>query len=208
MEGVLDSSQVEGLKITLEARNGYTYTLSHEKGDRMTQILGWADRFNVLCTTASYVDTEWVIPAERFDEVIARYVHIPEAVMRFGDFAVCIHQPHEFEERLEAAASKLGITMDCGWVTYGKQPMPALGIRDVALIFRKRAQYKYEREFRFAFESPQKVDGPLLLDVGDLNDIAQLFRPRDFNDQLTITRGESAPGDATREGALAWEDDL
>ena len=57
--------------------------------------MAWADRFNVLCTTASYVDTEWVVPAERYDEVIARYVHIPEAVMKLG---VWVYQPHEFVE--------------------------------------------------------------------------------------------------------------
>ena len=208
MEGVFDSSQFDGLKITLRASNGYTHTLSHETGERMKMAIGWAERFNVLCTTESYVDTEWVVPAERYDEVIARYVHIPEAVMRFGDFAVCIHQPHEFEERVKAAAGRLGVSMDCGSVTYGRHPMPNLGMRDVALIFRKREQYKYEREFRFAFESPHKVEGPLVLDVGDLNDIAQLLRTREFNDQLTITCGESAPGESASEDALGWQDDL
>ena len=174
----------------------------------MTRRIGWAERFNVLCTTASYVDTEWVVPAERSDEVIDRYVRIPEAVIRFGDFAVWIHRPHEFVERVKAAADKLDVPMDCGFVAYGRHPMPDHGMKDVALIFRKREQYKYEREFRFAFESPQRVDGPLVLDVGDLNDIAHLLRTREFNDHLMITHRETAPGDATHEGALGWQEDL
>ena len=208
MEGVFDSSQFEGLKITIKTPSGYSHTLSRETGERMTQRIGWADRFNVLCTTASYVDTEWVVPDERYDEVIDRYVRIPEAVMRFGDFAVWIHQPHEFVERVKAAADTLGVPMDCAFVAYGRHPMPDHGMRDVALIFRKRNQYKYEREFRLAFESPQKVGGPLTLDVGDLNDIAKLFRTREINDQLTITHGEPASGERTGEGYLGWQDDL
>ena len=208
MEGVFDSSQFEGLKITLNTPSGYSHTLSHETGERMTQQIGWAERFNVLCTTASYVDTEWVAPDERYDEVIDRYVRIPEAVMRFGDFAVCIHQPHEFVERVKAAADKVGVRMDCAFVAYGRHPMPDHGMRDVALIFRKREQYKYEREFRFAFESTQKVEGLLILEVGDLSDIAKLFRTREFNDQLTITRGEPFSGERTGEGYLGWQDDL
>ena len=209
MEGVFDSGQFDGLKVTLQASNGQTYTLSHETGERMKLPLPWAGRFNVLCTTASYVDTEWVVPAERYDEVIDRYVRIPEAVTKLGDFAVWIHQPHEFVERVKAAADKLGVPMNCGFVDYGTHPMPRLGLKDVGMIFRKREQYKYDREFRFSFESPQNVEEPLVLNVGDLNDIAKLFRTREFNSQLSITCGEPASGERTRDGgALDWQDDL
>ena len=208
MEGVFDSSQFEGLEITIKTPSGYSHMLSHETGERMTQRIGWAERFNVLCTTASYVDSRWVVPGQRFDEVIDRFVRVPEDVMKFGEFAVRIDQPDEFGERLKAAADRLDVPMYSGPVTYGRHPMPDYGMRDVALIFRKRDQYKHEREFRFAFESPQKVDGPLVLDVGDLSDIAQLFRPREFNDQLTVTCDEAAPGESDREGATRWQDDL
>ena len=207
MEGVFDSRELDGLKVTLQTPNGHTYTLSHEAGERMTMPMAWADRFNVLCTTASYVDTEWVVPAERYDEVIARYVDIPEAVMTLGDFAVWVYQPHEFVERVKAAADKLGVEMDCGFVDYSRRP-PSLGLKDVGLIFRKRGRYKSDREFRFSFESPQKVEGPLTLDVGDLSDIAKLFRTREFNGQLTITHGEPDSDGRTREGSLGWQDDL
>ena len=86
--------------------------------------------------------------------------------------------------------------------------MPNLGLKDVGLILRKREKYKYEREFRFAFELPQEAEGPLVLDVGDLSDIAILFRTREFNDHLTITCGEADSGAVTREGALGWQEDL
>ena len=208
MEGVLDSGQVEGMEVTLRGPNGYSHTLSHETGERMKYRLPWAGRFNVLCTTASYVDTEWIVPEEHYDEVLDRYVRIPEAVMKLGGFSVWIHEPDEFSERVEVAADKLGVPMHCGFVEYGRRPMPSLGLKDVGLIFRKREQYKYEREFRFSFESPQEMEGPLCLDVGDLNDIAKLFRTREFNDQLTITCGEADSGAETSEGALGWQDDL
>ena len=208
MEGVIDSSQFDGLKITIEGPNGYAHTLSHETGERMKTPLPWAGRFNVLCTTASYVDTEWIVPAKFYEEVLDRYVRIPEAATKLGDFAVCIHEPDEFEERVKAAADKLCLPMYCGFMAYGRRPMPDLGMKDVGLIFRKREQYKYEREFRFAFESPEKVEGLLFLDVGDLNDIAKLYLTREFNSQLSITCGEADSGTDISEGALGWQDDL
>ena len=127
--------------------------------------------------------------------------------MKLGGFSVWIHEPDEFVERVKVAADKLGVPMHCGFVEYGSRPMPSLGLKDVGLIFRKREQYKYERESRFSFESPQKMEGPLCLDVGDLNDIAKLFRTREFNDQLTITCGEADSGAETNEGVLGWQDD-
>lgn len=208
MEGILDSAQIEGMEVTLSAPNGYTHTLSHESGERMKYPLPWANRFNVLCTTASYVDTEWIVPDEHYDKVLDRYVRIPEAVMKLGGFVVFIHEPNEFVERVGTAADRSGVPMHCGFVEYGRRPMPSLGLRDVGLIFRKREQYKYDREFRFSFESPQRVERPLVLDVGDLSDIAKLFRTREFNDQLTITCGEADPSAPASEGARSWQDDL
>jgi len=41
-----------------------------------------------------------------------------------------------------------------------------------------------------------------------LSDIAKLFRTREFNDQLTITRGEPFSGERACEGYLGWQDDL
>ena len=208
MEGILDSGQIERMEVTLRTPNGYTYTLSHESGERMKQPLPWADRFNILCTTASYVDPKWIVPGERYDEVLDRYVRIPEAATKLGDFVVWIHEPDEFVERVRAAADKSDIPMHYGFVEYGRRPMPSLGLRDVGLIFRKREQYKYDREFRFSFESPQKVEGPLCLDVGDLNDIAKLFKTQEFNDHLTVTCGKADPSAPASESARSWQDDL
>ena len=203
MEGVFDSEHFAGLKATLKMSSGKTIALWRVKYE-----LPWAEGFNVLCTTASYVDAEWIVPAERYDEVMDRYVRIPEAVMKLGDFAVCIHKPNEFIERVKTAADKLGVPMDCGFVNYGRHHhMPKGGPRDVGMIFCKREEHKCDREFRFSFESPQKVEEPLVLNVGDLSDIAKLFRTREINSQLSTTYREVAPGKRTR-AALGWQDDL
>ena len=141
------------------------------------------------------------MPADRYDEVIDRYVRIPEPVMGLGDFAVIIHQPHFFMERVESAADELQVRLDCGFVDYSGRP-PSLNT--VGLIYCKRKRYKYEREFRFSFESQQKGEGPLVLDMGDLSDIDKLFRTRDINDRLTITHGEPVSARETTEGSLGW----
>ena len=108
-------------EFTLRSSRGDAHTFSYEAGDRMEMRFGWSDRVNVLCTTASYIGTEWAVPVDRYDEVIGRYVRIPESAKKFGDFAVLVHQPPRFPDRetpIDCAAEQWrtiarALTMSC-----------------------------------------------------------------------------------------------
>ena len=190
-------------KLNLRSSRGNEIALSYEAGDRMEMQFGWTDKVNILCTTASYIGTEWVSPDDRSDEVLDRYVRIPEAAKKFGGFSVLVHKPRKFLDRAAGAAEKEGLGFDCGLVDYSGRT-PNLTTADI--IFCKGNEYKYEREFRLAFSSPQEVEGPLTLEIGDLSNIASLFRTQEINGMLTIT-AERGPDKETPE-ALSWKDDL
>ena len=186
-------------KITLRVR-GYAHSLSWDAGDRMKLQ---HDRANILCTTASYIDTEWAVPHDRYEEVLDRYMRIREEVKKFGDFAVIVHQWPKFLDRAYSAAEKAGLGFDYDLVDYSGRP-PHLTTKH--FIFCKSNEYMHEREFRLAFFSPQKVECPLTLEIGDLSDIASLVRTQDINGMFTITTGRG-PDKETPE-ALSWKDGL
>ena len=190
-------------KVTRKTPNSYAHTLSHEAGERIRIRFNWTDRVNILCTTASYIDTEWSVPDDRYEEVLDRYIRIPEAVKKFGDFAVFVHNTPSFMDLADAAAEKAGFELADGFVDYsGRMPNP----KTEELVFCKDSNYKHEREFRLAFLSPQKVEGPITLEVGDLSGVASLVRTQDINGMLTITTGRGPDKDTPE--ALSWKDDL
>ena len=205
MEGVFDSRLVDGLKVALKGPAGYCYTL--KLGDRMTTRPAWVNRFSLLCTTASFYDDDWVVPEKHIDQVLDRYIRVPEATATLGDFAV-IFDLIVFVDRLKAAAEAAGLLMKYGPVEYGRRPVPSFGPNDTAILFRKRAQYKREREFRFAFESPHEVRGPITLDVGDLSDIATLCLTREINEGLEVSCDKNNPDESVAGRAASWKDDL
>ena len=144
-------------KITLRVR-GYAHSLSWDAGDRMKLQ---HDRANILCTTASYLDTEWVVPDDRYEEVLDRYMRIPEEVKKFGDFAVIVHQWPKFLAAY-SAAKKAGLGFDYDLVDYSGRP-PHLTTKH--FIFCKSNEYMHEREFRLAFFF--SAEGGMSADFGD-----------------------------------------
>ena len=140
-EGIFSSGK--DWKVTLKTPDGYAHTLSHEAGERMRIRFNWTDRVNILCTTASYIDTEWAVPDDRHEEVLDRYIRIPEAVKKFGNFAVFVHNMPSFLDLADAAAEKAGLELARGFVDYsGRAPNP----KTEELIFCKDSNYKHERE--------------------------------------------------------------
>ena len=202
-EGILSSAK--NRKVTLGTSRG-SYTFSHEAGERLEMRFHWTDRANVLCSVASYIDTEWVVPGDRVDEVADRYVRIPESAKKFGDFEVLVNRPHRFLDRAAAAAEKAGLELSYGLVDYsGRVPNPT----NEELLFCKGNEFKAEREFRLAFFSSRKVERPLTLEIDDLSDIARLVGTQKITGtRMTVTpttmRG---PAKDTPE-SLTWKDDL
>ena len=162
----------------------------------------WTDTVNVLCVTVSYINTELVVPDERIDEVIDRYVRIPESTKKFGDFAVFMNQPNILLDRAYTAAKKAKYELSYDFVDYsGRMPNPKTDER----IFCKGSEYKHEREFRLAFFSPQKVERPLTLETGDLSDIARLVRTQEITGtRMTVYARTRGPGQGNA-GSLGVE---
>ncbi len=54
------------------------------------------------------------------------------------------------------------------------------------LGFQKRSLFAHQREYRVKIETNNPVPSPYFLEVGDLNDIAIITTPKEFNEQLEL----------------------
>ena len=57
------------------------------------------------------------------------------------------------------------------------------------IAFQKRREFSYQREFRFLLRKKDAIDTSVILEIGDLSDIAQSCKSVDLNGLLEINVG-------------------
>ena len=101
-------------------------------------------------------------------------ISIPNEILVFGKYGVLINHFTEFTNRIKAAIIKNGhYKMGLGHVRYNdRSPEDP---NSPKTLFHKREMYKYQNEYRIAvLTAPEKHDH-LMLEIGDLGDIAIPF---------------------------------
>lgn len=110
----------------------------------------------------------------RVDEAKNAKIINPDALNRIGigyDTMVVVTDCKQFIERVCAAANKDGFDMSWGPVKYYPEKDCIL---DDLTPFHKRDKYAYQKEFRFFLES--EYTSPLTLHIGNMADIAFIYR--------------------------------
>ena len=57
---------------------------------------------------------------------------------------------------------------------------------EVESIFRKREEYKHQKEYRFSFDTGIAGTDPLILNIGDISDITMQCKVCEINAQLEV----------------------
>ena len=126
------------------------------------------------------------IDASQFDEFKRQHIEIPKDCLKFGDHAVLITDFLQFVKRVKGAVQRnREYRLVGGLVMYSDEP--DIDITGVDTIFCKRERYKSEREYRFAISTGSDFCDPLILEVGDLSDIAIRCNSAEINDLLQIS---------------------
>ncbi len=98
-----------------------------------------------------------------------------------------IKNPREFLERVRVAVSKLRFNTWSGLVSYFD---PEVGIerleREIDVVFNKRDEFDYQREYRIAFDTGTKDCNPVTLNIGKIDDIAFAVRAADIELQIAV----------------------
>ena len=101
-----------------------------------------------------------------------------EQCRSFGSFGVMITDVDQFIERFKAAMTARAEEHECdislwfGPIRYVDPSLPLDPVSDIASLTRKSTDYDYQKEFRFIIDSGEDGSGPLILQIGNLSDIA------------------------------------
>ena len=120
---------------------------------------------------------------------LKRDVLFSEKMINYGKHAVVIPRMELFVERLKKAALKKNLDFAMGPVNYYDFAKDNVLDEYPKNAFRKRREFSYQREFRFLLRKKDAVDEHVILEIGDLSDIAQFCKSADLNGLLEINVG-------------------
>lgn len=146
--------------------------------------LDYFNNFNIFCLYAAHSGCFKAITKENLSD-FKKQLEIPEECLNLGKYAVVITNAFEFINRVMNAAILKGDPM-AGLVDYYD---PALfnGIfSDKDVIFKKRNEYRHQREYRFAINPATTDTNPLLLDIGNIRDISHMCNSESINKSINI----------------------
>lgn len=190
LEGVIQ--EPPGSRLELEGtdlRTGETGKVivpTEDMADRIRRQIRSIDSINVFCTYSVDHNNLEKVPNGNADRQGWR-IGPSEVFSEFGEHAVVIWNPHEFIERVEAAAQRQGYAVSHGHVQYYDPETGPQNIDpEVAALFAKRNTYAHQKEHRIAINTGTIGSDPLRLSIGDISDIALYFNVNNMDRELSI----------------------
>lgn len=178
-EGVVGWYQPDQIRLEINGR-----IITDLSGPVMTQM-NWHDNLNVFCIYAGH-SGEFDDISEETIEDFKKQISIPEECENLGEYAVIVTNVTKFIERVKAAVSYNNYGLNAGLVEY-YDPISFNGsFSDIESIFRKRDEYKHQKEYRFSFDTGVAGNDPLILNIGDISDITMQCKVSDINAQLEV----------------------
>ncbi|EME0812588.1 hypothetical protein VXJ15_004292 [Vibrio vulnificus] len=171
-----------------EKANLEIYGIPVPQGDLAGPIsvkMNWHDSLNVFCIYAAHSGNFNTITSDNIAD-FRKHLEIPDECLKLGKHAVVITNVSEFVRRVQDTARENEFGFACSLVDY-YDPSEFHGSFDqTEAVFKKRSEYSHQKEYRFAFNSFSNDRKPLIIDVGDLNDIATLCDVNTVNQLLEI----------------------
>ena len=170
----------------------------HELAGPTEVRMDWTEHVNLICMHAAHSGSYIDIPATKVDEFKRQQIEIPTDCLKFGDHAVLITNFLQFVKRVNDAVQKIeDYRLVGGLVMYSDEP--TIDITGIDTVFHKNERYKTEREYRFAIFTGSDICDPLILETGDLSDIAIRCNSAEINDLIQMSF-RSRDGEVGRAG--------
>jgi hypothetical protein len=199
-EGVSHWFQAKDIKMSLNIRKNdeVLYTIDNLESDMAGPAFVQPtvfDFLNLFCMYAvvfedfeeSYsTEDERKLLIERINRSIAEQIQIDPRCEGLGYHAVVIYRVERFIETVVSYARNNNIGISHGLVEYFDPESFTGSFEGVEAIFKKRNLFKHQNEFRFAFNTNNKTQGPITIDVGPLNELAFIGPFKVIIDQLKI----------------------
>ena len=185
--------QRDNLVIKLTARNqetGEVDEITITPDELVAPPVLQLDRFNDLNLFCMYAAHSSDFEPQTDDPLqeLKTHIEIPEDCLKLGRYAVAITDVGEFVRRVHAAASREGYEIARGYVEYYDPeigtPLEPLSER---AVFRKREEFAHQREYRFAIDTGTRGSEPVVLNIGDIDDITMLLDTAEINELFSFS---------------------
>jgi len=178
-EGVVSWHQPDQVQVEINGR-----TLIDLAGPVSTQM-NWHDHLNVFCIYAAHSgDFVNVTPENMTD--FKKYLEIPDDCLKLGQHAVLVTNFSQFIERVKSAVQAKNYGLNAGLVEYYNPETFSGNFTEEESVFKKRDEYKHQKEYRFSIDSGAEGKTPMILEIGDISDITMRCNVADINKYLEI----------------------
>lgn len=178
-EGVVGWHQPDQIRLEINGR-----VITDLAGPVMTQM-NWHEHLNVFCIYAAHSGDFEAISEETIED-FKEQISIPEDCEKLGEYAVIVTNVTKFIERIKAAVSSNNYRLNAGLVEYYDPAIFNGSFSEVESIFRKRDEYRHQKEYRFSFDTGIAGNNPLILDIGDISHITMQCKVSDINAKLEV----------------------
>jgi len=140
---------------------------------------------NIFCMHASYIGgaAPYEFPTtSAFEEQLK----IPEDNIKFGMQSVIITNPEIFLNKVKQAVIENKFGMQARLVDYYDPATFHGHFKDDEAVFKKHLSFAYQREYRIAVDSNNNSHSPLVLEIGNIRDIAKIIPIATINSSIKI----------------------
>ena len=169
---------IEGSIIELQAKNPLT-----EKDLAAPPVIRpeWFDHINIYCMYAGHTGDFQYISSDNVED-FKRQLEPREDAEKLGKHAVVLKNGAEFIRRVRIAAEHKGYKVCTGLVRYYDPEVGSPPLRsEIETIFTKRKDFEYQKEFRIAISADSDGCHPIILEIGDIRDIAVYAKTSDID---------------------------
>ena len=189
------------IKLSASINESYTNRIripERELAKPVELRMNWTEHVNLICMHAAHSGDYINIPARIVDRFKREQIEIPEECLGFGEHAVVIKSFPKFVKRVKDAVRRTEhYRVVHRLVRYSDEL--SFDLTGVDTVFHKRQRYKSQREYRFAIFTGSDRCDPLILETGDLSDIAIRCNSAEINQGLQMSF-RSSDGEAGRAG--------
>lgn len=145
----------------------------------------WLNYRNLFCVHAAHTgDIDLGNLSAQNVEDLRKQLELSEDCQKLGRFAVVIKNIPEFMNRIESTVEQKGYRLSRGPVKYYDPDTFHGNFSDWEAVFRKRMEYRYQQEYRFVIDTLVIGDWPIVLEIGDIQDITTCFCASKINEEL------------------------
>ena len=178
-EGVVGLFQPEQVNLEINGR------ILNDLAGPISIKMNWHDNLNIFCIYAAHSGNFQSLSTENFDE-FKKQLEIPEECLNLGKYAVVVTNVSQFIERVQLAVEKNNYGLRADLVEYYNPETFNGSFNEHEAIFKKRDEYKHQKEYRFAFDSGVTGNDSLVVEIGDISDITMLCDVSEVNVKLEM----------------------